>query len=153
MCALCKLACQYIHDCALLLVNPYGDWKESMLADEDLAADINLYLQEIGKDITAEKLALYLGHCEVSEHATHRSSPHGPCEPSARVTGRARTYATDVPKRDSTLLEAASELDQCSPPSASSPLPLDLAPPPSSPRYGCSPTTRTLNDPLHTRLQ
>jgi hypothetical protein len=24
--------------------------------------------------------------CEVSERATHRSSPHGPCEPSARVT-------------------------------------------------------------------
>jgi hypothetical protein len=45
----------------------------------------------------------------------HRSSPHGPCEPSARVTGRARTYATDLPKRDSTLPEAASEHDQHSP--------------------------------------
>jgi hypothetical protein len=53
--------------------------------------------------------------CEVSEHATHRSSPHGPWEPSARVTGRARTYATDLPKLDSTLPEAASERDQCSP--------------------------------------
>jgi hypothetical protein len=50
--------------------------------------------------------------CEVSEHATHRSSPHGPCEPSARVTGWAQTYATDLPKRDSTLAEAASERDQ-----------------------------------------
>jgi hypothetical protein len=64
---LCKLARQYIHDRALLLVNPYGDWKESMLADEDLAADINLYLQEIGKDITAEKLVLYLGCPDVME--------------------------------------------------------------------------------------
>ncbi|KAJ7351591.1 hypothetical protein DFH08DRAFT_806310 [Mycena albidolilacea] len=53
--------------CALLLVNPYGDRKESMLADEDLAADINWYLQEIGKDITAEKLVLYLGRPDVME--------------------------------------------------------------------------------------
>ncbi|KAJ7747883.1 hypothetical protein B0H14DRAFT_3513953 [Mycena olivaceomarginata] len=44
-----------------------------------------------------------------------RSSPHSPCEPSARVTGRARTYAMDLPKWDSTLLEAASERDHCSP--------------------------------------
>jgi hypothetical protein len=55
------------------------------------------------------------GRCEVSERATHRSSPHGPCEPSARVTGRARTYATDLPKWDSTLPEAASERDHRSP--------------------------------------
>ena len=53
--------------------------------------------------------------CEVSERATHRSSPHGPCEPSARVTGRARTYATDLPKWDSMLPEAASERDHRSP--------------------------------------
>jgi hypothetical protein len=53
--------------------------------------------------------------CEVSERATHRSSPHGPCEPSARVTGRAQTYATYLPKQDSTLPEAASEQDQHSP--------------------------------------
>jgi hypothetical protein len=53
--------------------------------------------------------------CEVSERATHRSSLPGPCEPSARVTGRAQTYATDLPKRDSTLPEAASKRDQRSP--------------------------------------
>jgi hypothetical protein len=53
--------------------------------------------------------------CEVSERAMHRLSPHGPCEPSARVMGRARTYATDLPKRDSMLPEAASERDQHSP--------------------------------------
>ncbi|KAJ7099117.1 hypothetical protein C8R44DRAFT_888573 [Mycena epipterygia] len=64
---LCKLARQYIHDRSLLLVNPYGDWKESLLADEDIAADINLYLQEIGNDITAEKLVQYLARPEVME--------------------------------------------------------------------------------------
>ncbi|KAJ7633972.1 hypothetical protein B0H17DRAFT_1149833 [Mycena rosella] len=64
---LCKLACQYIHDRSLLLVNPYGDWKESLLADEDIATDINLYLQEIGNDITAEKVSKYLARPEVME--------------------------------------------------------------------------------------
>ncbi|KAJ7301633.1 hypothetical protein DFH08DRAFT_978570 [Mycena albidolilacea] len=56
-----------------------------------------------------------VARCEVSEHATHRSSPHGPCEPSARVTGRARTYATDLPEWDFMLPEAASERDHRSP--------------------------------------
>jgi hypothetical protein len=41
-------------------VNPYGEWNESMLADEDLANDIRLYLQSLGKEITAEKLVEYL---------------------------------------------------------------------------------------------
>jgi hypothetical protein len=31
-----------------------------MLVDEDLKADINTYLQEVGKEITAEKLVEYL---------------------------------------------------------------------------------------------
>jgi hypothetical protein len=53
--------------------------------------------------------------CEGSKRVTHCSLPHGPCEPSAQVTGRAQTYVTDLPKRDSTLPEAASERDQCSP--------------------------------------
>ncbi|KAJ7016567.1 hypothetical protein C8F04DRAFT_1234918 [Mycena alexandri] len=65
--SLCQLARQYIHDRKLLVVNPYGSWKETMLADEDLAADINLYLQEIGNDITAEKLVQYLARPEVME--------------------------------------------------------------------------------------
>jgi hypothetical protein len=45
--------------------------------------------------------------CEVSKRAMHRSSPHGPCEPSARLMGQARTYATDLPKWVSTLPEVA----------------------------------------------
>jgi hypothetical protein len=53
--------------------------------------------------------------CEVSERAMHHLSPHGPCEPSTRLTGRARTYTTDLPKWDSTLPEAASERDHRSP--------------------------------------
>jgi hypothetical protein len=75
----------------------------------------------------------------------HRSSPHGPCEPSAGVTGQAWTHAADLPKRDSTLPEAASERDQCSPHHfALSPLLFDLAPALSSPEYNRSPRSRTL---------
>lgn len=65
--SLCQLAWQYIHDRKLLLVNPYGDWKESLLADKDLAVDINLYLQEIGNDITAKKVVKFLAWLEVME--------------------------------------------------------------------------------------
>ncbi|KAJ7190003.1 hypothetical protein GGX14DRAFT_580227 [Mycena pura] len=52
---LCKLARQFIHDRTLLPINPYGAWKESLLADEDLKNNINLHLQENGNHITAEK--------------------------------------------------------------------------------------------------
>ncbi|KAJ7210178.1 hypothetical protein GGX14DRAFT_626618 [Mycena pura] len=64
---LCKLARQFIHDRSLLPINPYGNWKDTMLLDEDLVVDINLYLQEIGKDITADKLRLFLARPEVME--------------------------------------------------------------------------------------
>ncbi|KAJ6453500.1 hypothetical protein C8R45DRAFT_790234, partial [Mycena sanguinolenta] len=47
---------QFISDCQILL----GYWNTSMLVDEDLKSDINLYLQELGKKITAEKLVLFL---------------------------------------------------------------------------------------------
>ncbi|KAF8172598.1 hypothetical protein K438DRAFT_1530894, partial [Mycena galopus ATCC 62051] len=57
----------YIHDRTLLPVNPYGEWKESLLADEGLRTDIDLYLQEIGNNITAEKLVQYLARPEVME--------------------------------------------------------------------------------------
>ncbi|KAJ6614479.1 hypothetical protein B0H10DRAFT_2221215 [Mycena sp. CBHHK59/15] len=50
-------------------VNPYGEWNESMLADEDLVNDIRLHLQFLGKEITAEKLVKYLNDPEVcAEH-------------------------------------------------------------------------------------
>ncbi|THU99299.1 hypothetical protein K435DRAFT_818623 [Dendrothele bispora CBS 962.96] len=62
-----KLARQYIIDHTVLPINPFGEWKESMLADEDLCNDINLYLQEIGNDITAEKLVSYLARDDVRE--------------------------------------------------------------------------------------
>ncbi len=51
---------QFISDRTVLPVNPYGDWNESMLVNEDLAQDLNLHLQELGKDITAEKVVEFL---------------------------------------------------------------------------------------------
>ncbi|KAJ7097672.1 hypothetical protein C8R44DRAFT_643180, partial [Mycena epipterygia] len=62
---LATLARQFILTREVLDVNPYGEWNETMLADEDLANDIRLHLQSLGKEITAEKLVNYLNDLEV----------------------------------------------------------------------------------------
>jgi hypothetical protein len=64
---LAKLVQQFIQDRTFLPTNLYGDWNQSMLVDQDLANDINLYLQEIGKDITAIKLVHFLARPEVKQ--------------------------------------------------------------------------------------
>jgi hypothetical protein len=64
---LCQLTCQFINDRTVLLVNPYGDWNTSMLVDEDLTSDINLHLQELGKEISAQKLVHFLARDEVKQ--------------------------------------------------------------------------------------
>lgn len=56
---------QFISDRTLLPINPYGSWNESMLVDEDLVNDINLYLQELGNTITAKKLVDFLAREDV----------------------------------------------------------------------------------------
>ncbi|KAJ7142720.1 hypothetical protein C8R44DRAFT_603559, partial [Mycena epipterygia] len=66
---LATLSRQFILTREVLDVNPYGDWNDSMLADEDLANDIRLHLQSLGKEITADKLADYLNDPVV--HAEH----------------------------------------------------------------------------------
>ncbi|KAJ7683624.1 hypothetical protein B0H14DRAFT_3535079 [Mycena olivaceomarginata] len=74
--------------------------------------------------------------CEVSERATHCSSPHGPCEPSARMMdvheGSSITgfYVTGSSFRARPTL---------SPLSKNTILPLELAPAPSSAGYNGSP--------------
>ena len=55
-----KLVRQFIEDRKILPVNPYGEWNQTMLVNEDLASDINLHLQELGKDITAVKIVKFL---------------------------------------------------------------------------------------------
>lgn len=60
-----KLNRQFIQDCTLLPVNPFGDWNESLLVDEDLTNDINLYLMEIGKEISAQKLTAFINRKDI----------------------------------------------------------------------------------------
>ena len=59
-CQIRHLTWQFIKDPTVLPINPYGDWNESMLMDEDLCNDISLYLQEIGMEISANKLRDFL---------------------------------------------------------------------------------------------
>ena len=66
-CQLAKLSRKFIEDCTVLPVNPYGDWNESMLVDEDLATDINLHLQELGSNISACKVVDFLARPDVKE--------------------------------------------------------------------------------------
>ncbi|KAJ7148220.1 hypothetical protein C8R46DRAFT_917015, partial [Mycena filopes] len=64
---LAALAREFIISREVLNVNPYGEWNDSMLADEDLANDIRLHLQSLGKEITADKLVNYLNSPAVRE--------------------------------------------------------------------------------------
>ena len=50
----------YIADCTCLPVNVFGTWNKSRLDDEDLAREIGLHLQEIGKWIKAMDIVYYL---------------------------------------------------------------------------------------------
>ncbi len=58
---------QYILDHTLLPLNPFGNWNETMLVNEDLAQEVNLHLQELGKDITATKVVLFLACPDIKE--------------------------------------------------------------------------------------
>jgi len=54
-------------------MNPYGGWNKSMLADEDLADNIWLHLQSLGKEITVAKLVAYFNAPKVhSKHGIHK---------------------------------------------------------------------------------
>ena len=66
-CQLAKLSWKFIEDCTVLPINPYGDWNESMLVDEDLAANINLHLQELGSNISACKVVDFLARPDIKK--------------------------------------------------------------------------------------
>ncbi|KAJ6615748.1 hypothetical protein B0H10DRAFT_1949634 [Mycena sp. CBHHK59/15] len=69
-----NLSQEYIASRKVLPINPYGTWKKSMLADEDLANDIREHLQELGKFITADKLVAYLSREDVMDkHGLHKN--------------------------------------------------------------------------------
>jgi hypothetical protein len=66
-CQLCRLLRRFVLDHTVLPVNPYGEWNESMLADEDVASDLKLHLQELGNDISAKKVVEFLSSPAVKE--------------------------------------------------------------------------------------
>jgi hypothetical protein len=57
----------YITDRKILPVNPYGDWNESYLVDENLCNEISIYLLSIGNQISAKKLMDFLHQPDIKE--------------------------------------------------------------------------------------
>jgi hypothetical protein len=55
----------FIADHSALLVNIYGCWKVSALAEEDLATEIHLHLQSKGKFVAAIDIVQYLDLLDV----------------------------------------------------------------------------------------
>ncbi|KAJ7460461.1 hypothetical protein B0H11DRAFT_1923861 [Mycena galericulata] len=65
---LLRMVRQFIADRDILPLNPYGYWNTSILVNKELQTGINLYLQELGKEITAKKLVEFFARpdCTVS---------------------------------------------------------------------------------------
>jgi hypothetical protein len=59
---LCVLVRHFVKDHKILPINPYGQWNESLLVDEDLANEINIYLQSIGPEISGQKLMDFINN-------------------------------------------------------------------------------------------
>ena len=59
-CQLRHLIRQFILDRKVLPINPYRDWNQSMLLDENLINEIHIYLQSIGPEISGQKLMEFL---------------------------------------------------------------------------------------------
>jgi hypothetical protein len=64
---LCKLNRAYMTNHKILPINPYGDWNESLLVEDNIVNKINIYLLSLGKEITATKLANFLRQSEIKE--------------------------------------------------------------------------------------
>ena len=64
---LCELNCTYLADQKVLPINPYGDWNESLLIEDNIVNKINIYLLSLGNEITATKLADFLHWPEIKE--------------------------------------------------------------------------------------
>jgi hypothetical protein len=57
---LCHLTRQFILDREILPINPYGNWNQSMLLDENLLNEISIYLLSLGSEISSQKLLDFL---------------------------------------------------------------------------------------------
>jgi len=67
ICCLQELCRAFIEDRKVLPVNPYGDWNESMLVDENLQNEISIYLLSIRNEISAKKLMKFLSQPDIKE--------------------------------------------------------------------------------------
>ncbi|KAF9517067.1 hypothetical protein BS47DRAFT_1371507 [Hydnum rufescens UP504] len=65
--SLCKWTHAYLQNQDILPTNPYGTWSVSVLADEDLAAELHLHLQLKGKYITAHDIIWYISGPSIKE--------------------------------------------------------------------------------------
>ncbi|KAJ7091775.1 hypothetical protein C8R44DRAFT_647193 [Mycena epipterygia] len=64
----------FIVNRTVLPLNPYGYWTTSMLVDEELNSEINLYLQELRKNITAAKRVEFLARPDIMQkHSISRT--------------------------------------------------------------------------------
>ena len=92
-----KLTRQYIKDCTMLPLNPYGDWNETMLVNEDLTNEINIYLLSIGNEISGEKLRDFVNSDDVrSWHGIDRKISMRTAQRYLKVLG----YRYGAPKKD-----------------------------------------------------
>jgi hypothetical protein len=64
---LCELCRGFVADRKVLPLNPYGDWNELLLVNENLVNEISIYLLSLGNEITAAKLNDYLRRPDVKE--------------------------------------------------------------------------------------
>jgi hypothetical protein len=60
-----KLTRQYLKDHTMLPLNPYGDWNETMLVNEDLTNEISIYLLSISNEISGKKLCDFINSDDI----------------------------------------------------------------------------------------
>jgi hypothetical protein len=70
---LCRLVRQFILDCKVLPINPYGGWNQPMLLDKNLINEIHIHLQSIGPEISEQKLMEFLANDDLrSRHGIEK---------------------------------------------------------------------------------
>ena len=114
----------YIGDRTCLPVNVFGTWGESMLDQEDFSQELNIYLQSVGKYVTANHLMQYTAQDDVKKrwkikdgisHATakrwmHQLGYRWTSQPSGQyVDGHEREDVVDY--RQNIFLPAMAELE------------------------------------------
>ena len=64
---LCALNQAFFSNRELLPINPYGDWNKSLLVDENIVNEVNIYLMSLGKEISAKKLMDFFHQADIKE--------------------------------------------------------------------------------------